>query len=165
MSPSGCRNCQYFVQNLQPMDIFSCMPSHQVVRCRRFSGFWLRHADSSGGFSNWASEMSNRRFKVLTSVLVAYWAGSCSQSIPINDQVTCTISSPAPSSPDDEYPSAVADDDSDDSSDDLIVQRGTLNLLLRVATVGLSQGHSTIISVLQRSTVATLASQHILLRL
>ena len=148
-----------------PWAIFSCMPSHQVVRCRRFSGFWLRHADSSVGISNWASEMSNRRIKVLTSVLVAYWAGSCSQSIPINDQVTCTISSLAPASPDDEDQSAIADDDSDDSSDELTLLRGTLNLLPFVTAVGPRQGQATIIGPPQRSTSATLTSQHILLRL
>ena len=151
--------------NLQLMAIFSCMPSRQVVRCRRFSGFWICHADSSVGFSNWAHEMSNRRIKVLTSVLVTCWTGSYSQAIPISDQVTCTISSLAPASPDNEYPSAVADEESDDSSDELTLPRGTLNLLPFVTAVGPRQGQATIIGPPQRSTSATLTSQHILLRL
>jgi hypothetical protein len=141
------------------------MPSHQVVRCRRFSGFWLRHADSSVGFSNWASEMSNRRIKVLASIAIAFSAGSYSQSTRINDQSTCTVSFPAPSSADDEDQSAVADDDSDVSSDGIVVLRGTLNLLWYVADVRSHPGRATIDDQPQRSTSATLASQHILLRL
>jgi hypothetical protein len=109
--------------------------------------------------------MSNRRIKVLASALVVFSAGSYSQAIPVNDLPSSTISSPAPSSPDNEYPSAVADEASDDSSDDRILPRGTLNLLPFVTAVGPRQGQATIIGPTQRSTSATLTSQHILLRL
>jgi hypothetical protein len=107
--------------------------------------------------------MPNRRITILTSVLVTFWPGSYRQAIPVKDQTNCTISSQALSSPDDEDQSAVADD-SDDSSDELILLRGTLNLLPSVAAVGLPQGHATIIGPPQYSTSATLESQHILLR-
>jgi hypothetical protein len=112
--------------------------------------------------------MSNRQIKVLAAVFVVSWVGYCNQAAPAYDQANDTTSSPtspASSDSDDEYPSAVAVDDSDDSSDDLISLRGALNLLPSLAIVGLSRGHSTIIGPPQRSTSATLASQHILLRL
>src|SRR5262245_29091214 len=133
MSPVGAGLAHTSGKNSNPWAIFSCMLSWQVVRCRRFSRFWLRHADSSVGFSNWASEMSSRRMKGLASALTVFWAGAYSRAIRVNDQTNGTNSSQAPISPDDEYPSAVADDDSDDSSDDLILLRGTLNSMSSVA--------------------------------
>src|SRR5262245_35583326 len=109
--------------------------------------------------------MSNRRTLVLASIVVLLMAGFYSQAIAVNEQACCTISSRVPSNPHYDYQSAVADNDSEDSSDDLVALQGTLNLLPSATTVGLSQGHSTIIGPPRRSTGATLASQHILLRL
>ena len=109
--------------------------------------------------------MSNRRINDLASILGVLWAGFYVQAIVVNSQANCTISTQAPSCPDDEDQSAVANDDLDQSSDDPILLRGTLSWLTSVAAVGADQGRATIIGSLQLSTSATLESQHILLRL
>jgi hypothetical protein len=109
--------------------------------------------------------MSNGRTHVLASILVAFWPGLYSQALPVNDQASCTIACRVLSSPDYEYQSAVADEDSDDPPDDLLLLRGTLNLLPSAAAAGSRQGHAAAIGPPQHSTSATLASQHILLRL
>ena len=107
--------------------------------------------------------MSNRRIKVLISLLVYFWVGSHSQSIPVKGQANCTISFRKSSSPDDQDQIATADD-SDDSFDDLTVLRRTLKSLSSVAVAGVSQARATKTGP-DYSTSATLESQHIVLRL
>ena len=109
--------------------------------------------------------MSNRRIKVLASALIVLSAGSYSQASPVNDPANSTISFPARSNPDRENQSAETDEDSDESLDDLICLRGTSNLSSLVSPPGLCEGHSALVAPPQRKTSATLASQHILLRL
>jgi len=108
--------------------------------------------------------MSNRRIKVLASVMVVFLAGFYSQAIPVNDHAERSISSPQPSDSDQDDQRMAPDDDSD-SSDDLQMLDCTIVSFSSHVAFLVSLSDEKIPSPWNPSTTATLESQHILLRL
>jgi hypothetical protein len=109
--------------------------------------------------------MPKRRNTFLVAVMMVFLAGFSSQAFPVDHQAGRSVSSRAPSNPNDENQSEVPDDDADGASDNSQLLRGIVNTLPSVSVMASSPGHQTPSRRAYSSVTATLESQHILLRL